>query len=116
MPAFQLANGPGAPAVQDTIAKLALHTGEDDEALVQMEKVLGMNPEDYATLQTLAQMYVQKDMTQKAFEAYTKLHDLEPDNFLYLDQLLTLGKDLGKNQRYQNSFFTRKCFSKKGSS
>ena len=98
---------PGDPDVQDTIAKLALHTGEDDEALVQMEKVLEMNPEDYATLQTLAQMYVQKDMTQKAFEAYTKLHDLEPDNFLYLDQLLTLGKDLGKKQRYQNSLLRK---------
>ena len=72
-----------------------------------MEKVLGMNPEDYATLQTLAQMYVQKDMTRKAFEAYTKLHDLEPDNFLYLDQLLTLGKDLGKKQRYQNSLLRK---------
>ena len=98
---------PNDPDVQDTIGKLALHTGEDDEALAQMEKVLKMNPEDYATLQTLAQMYAQKDMTHKAFNAYGKLHELEADNFLYLDKRLSLGKALGKSQKFQNALLRK---------
>jgi len=93
---------PDDPDVQDTIGKLALHTGEDDEALAQMEKVLEMNPEDHATLQTLAQMYTAKGMTDKAFNAYNKLYKSEPDNFFYLDKLLTLGKTLGKSNNAQN--------------
>ena len=41
---------PDNAEIQDTIGKLALSTGGEDEALAQMEKGLEMNPEGHATL------------------------------------------------------------------
>lgn len=92
---------PDNPEIQDTIGKLALHTGEEDEALEQMEKVLGMNPEDYATLETVANMYRQRDMLRKAFDAFEKLLAHDPENYLYLEYVLDLGKKLNKSKRFQ---------------
>ncbi|MDA0746615.1 MAG: tetratricopeptide repeat protein [bacterium] len=98
---------PNDPNVQDTIAKLALNTGEEDEALVQMERVLEMTPGDYATLARVADMYRKRGMTQKAFTAYEKLSKDSPDNFLYFDYLLSLGKRLGKSESYQTSILRK---------
>ncbi len=92
---------PDNPEIQDTIAKLALHTGEEDEALEQMEKVLEMSPEDYATLETVANMYRQRDMDRKAFGAFEKLLAYDPQNYLYLELLLDLGRKLNKSKRFQ---------------
>ena len=92
---------PDNPEIQDTIAKLALHTGEEDEALKEMEKLIEMDPKDFATLETLANIYQQREMLQKAFGAYEKLHAHDPENYLYLENLLTLGKKLNKSKRFQ---------------
>ena len=92
---------PNNPDVQDAIAKLTLHMGDEDEALKEMERLLELNPEDYTTLDNLARMYSRLGMDRKAFSAYEKLHAHNPEDFLYLDQLLTLGKQLGKSRRFQ---------------
>ena len=92
---------PDSPDVQDTIAKLALSTGEEDEALSKMEEVIAMTPDDYATLERLADMYRKRGQRQKAFGAYEKLYARTPGNFLYLDYLYTLGTDLGKSRNFQ---------------
>ena len=90
---------PDNSEVQDTVAKLALHTGEEDEALKQMEKLIEMDPKDFVTLETLATMYQKREMIQKALDAYEKLHAHDPKNYLYLENLLTLGKKLNKSKR-----------------
>lgn len=92
---------PNNPDVQDTIAKLALTTGEEDEALIQMEKVIEMNPDDFGTLEKLAEIYNGKGNLQKAFDAYQKLHSKNSQNFLYCDNLLQLGNSLGKSRHFR---------------
>jgi tetratricopeptide (TPR) repeat protein len=89
--------------VRDTVAKLALSTGEEDEAMEEMERLFQMNPSDFATLERLAGMYVRQGATTKAFEAYQKLRKNQPSNYLFLDQALTLGKQLGKSKSFRTS-------------
>ena len=89
--------------VRDTVAKLALSTGEEDEAMEEMERLFQMNPSDFATLERLAGMYVRQGSTTKAFGAYQKLQENQPSNYLFLDQALTLGKQLGKSKRFRTS-------------
>jgi tetratricopeptide (TPR) repeat protein len=70
-------------------------------ALEQMEKVVEMNPDDYATLDRLADAYRKAGMTQEAFAAYEKLSAHTPDNFAYLDYLLETGRSLGKSKQFR---------------
>ena len=92
---------PGNPEVQEMIGKLHLRTGGEEEAMAQLEKVLEMNPEDFKTLRALADMYHDRGMLRKAFDAYEKLHEQAPENFLYLDHLLRLGTTLGKPKHFR---------------
>ena len=98
---------PGNPEVQEMIGKLHLRTGGEEEAMVQLEKVMEMNPEDFETLEDLADMYRNRGMHQKAFAAYQKLHNHQLDNFLYLDYLLELGTTLGKPKGFRKEVLTK---------
>ena len=60
-----------------------------------------MNPDDYETLERLADMYRKRGQKQKAFDAYERLHVHAPYNFLYLDYLYTLGTALRKSSDFQ---------------
>ncbi|MCZ6632171.1 MAG: hypothetical protein O7G87_02120 [bacterium] len=98
---------PDSPDVRDMIAKLHLSTGEEDAALVEIEKVLEMNPKDFVTLENLAGMYANRGDSKKAYNAYRKLHNNTPDNYLYIDNLFNLGKQLGKSERSQTSLLNK---------
>ena len=91
---------PDSPDVRDMIAKLHLHTGGEDEAMVEMEKVLAMSPDDNETRERLAEMYLRSAQEQKAFDAYKILHAADTKNYLFLDNLLILGKRLSKSSKY----------------
>ena len=93
--------------VQDTVAKLALYTGDEDEALQKMEELIQMNPEDFDTLGRLADMYRRQGSTQKALSAYQKLHGNDPGNYLYLEYLLNLGRTLRKSTNYQKQILRK---------
>ena len=92
---------PDSPDVQDMIGRLALRSGEEDEALERMEKVMEMDPDDYATLGRLAEIYRRRGEVQKAFDAYERLHANDPQNFLYLDSLYGLGVKLNRPRLFQ---------------
>ena len=92
---------PDNPEVRDMIAKLAMHTGGAEEALSEKEKVLAMNPNDWATLEWLGNQYKQIGESDKSFDAFTKLHEHEPTNFAYLDNLFDLSQQLDKSTRSQ---------------
>lgn len=92
---------PDNPEVRDMIAKLAMHTGGAEEALAEKEKVLEMNPNDWATLEWLGNQYKQIGETQKSFDAFARLHEHHPTNFAYLDNLFELSQQLGKPGSYQ---------------
>lgn len=92
---------PDNPEVRDMIAKLAMHTGGAEEALAEKEKVLEMNPNDWETLEWLGNQYKQMGETQKSFDAFTRLHEHDPTNFAYLDNLFDLSQQLGKSTAVQ---------------
>ena len=92
---------PDNPEVRDMIAKLAMHTGGAEEALSEKEKVLEMNPNDWATLEWLGNQYKQIDETKKSFDAFSRLHQHDPTNFAYLDNLYDLSQQLSKPASYQ---------------
>jgi len=94
---------PDNPEVRDMIAKLAMHTGGAEEALVEKEKVLEMNPNDWETLEWLGNQYKQVGETQKSYDAFTRLHEHDPTNFAYLDNLFDLSQQLDKSNSAQTS-------------
>jgi tetratricopeptide (TPR) repeat protein len=92
---------PDNPEVRDMIAKLAMHTGGAEEALAEKEKVLEMDPNDWETLEWLGNQYKKINEIQKSYDAFTKLHDHDPTNFAYLDNLLRLSQELEKSNSVQ---------------
>ena len=92
---------PDNPEVRDMIAKLAMHTGGAEEALAEKEKVLEMNPNDWETVEWLGNQYKQIGETEKSFDAFTRLHEHDPTNFAYLDNLFDLSQQLGKSTSAQ---------------
>ena len=87
---------PDNPEVREMIATLAMHTGGAEEALVEKEKVLEMNPNDWETLEWLGNQYKQQGDMKKSFDSFTKLHEHDPTNFAYLDNLFGLSQELSK--------------------
>jgi tetratricopeptide (TPR) repeat protein len=98
---------PDNPEVRDMIAKLAMHTGGPEEALVEKEKLLEMNPSDWETLEWLGNQYKRIDETEKSFDAFTQLHEHEPTNFAYLDNLFSLSQQLGKSASFQVNLLSK---------
>ena len=92
---------PDDPRIQELLGKLHMRTGDEDEAIAQMEKVMEMNPNDLKTLSNLATHYQSRNETQKAFDAYERLHQMNTQSFLYLEKLRTLSKQLQKSETYQ---------------
>ena len=92
---------PDNPEVRDMIAKLAMHTGGAEEALAEKEKVLEMNPNDWETLEWLGNQYKQQGDPDKSFTAFSELHEHDPTNFAYLDNLFDLSQQLGKSSGFQ---------------
>ncbi len=92
---------PDNPEVRDTIAKLAMHTGGAEEALAEKERILEMNPNDWETLEWLGDQYRGLQEHDKAFDAFARLHDHDPTNFIYLDNLLELSNHTGKRNSYR---------------
>jgi tetratricopeptide (TPR) repeat protein len=92
---------PENPEVRDMIAKLAMHAGSADEAISEKEKVLAMNPDDWETVEWLGTQYKQKGDYAKSFDAFHRLHQKDPANFLYLDQLYEVGARLNKPASFQ---------------
>lgn len=110
--ALQYANrwaklAPDDARVQDLLAKLHLRTGGEEEAIVQMEKVMMMNPDDFKTLNALATHYQNRGEFEKAFDAYEKLHQNDAQNFLYLEKLRTLSSELKKTKKHQLSILKK---------
>lgn len=93
--------------VRDMIAKLAMHTGGADEALSEKEKVLEMNPNDWASLEWLGNQYKQIGETEKSFDAFSRLHEHDPTNFAYLDNLYDLSQQLSRPVSYQIDLLER---------
>lgn len=87
---------PNDTRVQELLGKLHLRTGDEEEAIAQMEKVMEMNPNDFKTLGSLATYYFNHNEWNKAFDAYTQLHTNKTQNFLYLEKLRTISKELQK--------------------
>ena len=92
---------PDNPEVREMIATLAMHTGGAEEALVEKEKVLEMNPNDWETLEWLGNQYKQQGDMKKSFDSFTKLHEHDPTNFAYLDNLFGLSQELSKLSSFQ---------------
>lgn len=92
---------PDDPEVRDMIAELAIRTGGADEALTEKEKILEMNPNDWETLEWLGNQYNGLQEYEKAFDAFDRLHEHNPTNFIYLDNLLELSNHTGKGNRYR---------------
>jgi tetratricopeptide (TPR) repeat protein len=90
---------PDDPEVRDMIAKLHLRTGGEDEALVEMEKMMEMSPDDYVTLETLAGMYTNRGDYDKAFNAYEKLYGKDA-NVFFLEKTIELGKRVNKSKSW----------------
>ena len=91
---------PDDPEVRDMIGKLHLRTGGEDEALVEMEKVLEINPDDYATLEKLAGMYDRRGDDDKAFDAFEKLYQNDDSSVFFLEETIKLGKRMGKSKSW----------------
>ena len=91
---------PDDPEVRDMIGKLHMSTGGEDEALVEMEKVLEMTPDDYATLEKVAGMYQRRGDNDKAFEAYEKLYGTDASNIFFLEKTIEIGRKVGKSKRW----------------
>lgn len=89
---------PDDPKVREMIGKLHMKTGGEDEALVEMEKVLEMNTDDHATRESLAGMYFSRGELDKAFAAYEILHGHNAKSILYLERLINISKQLGKSK------------------
>jgi tetratricopeptide (TPR) repeat protein len=89
------------PIVQNFMSKLHLRTGAEDEAVATMETVMVLNPNDFETLDNLSELYNRRGETQKAFDAYMRLHKHAPQNYLYLEHLKRLGKQLQKPKSFQ---------------
>lgn len=89
---------PDDPKVREMIGKLHMHTGGEDEALAEMEKVLEMNPNDQATRESLAGLYFRRGELDKALGAYEALHDHDGKNILYLERLININRQLGKSK------------------
>ena len=98
---------PDNPEVRDTIAKLAMHTGGAEEALSEKEKILEMNPNDWETLEWLGNQYHAIQEYNKAFDAFARLHDHNPSNFIYLDNLLGLSNHKGKGNSYRSGILKK---------
>lgn len=98
---------PDDPRIQELLGKLHLRTGDEEEAIAQMEKVMEMDPNDSKTLSDLATRYQNRNETQKAFEAYERLHQMNAQSFLYLEKLRTLGKQLQKSETYHLSILQK---------
>jgi tetratricopeptide (TPR) repeat protein len=90
---------PDDPKVREMIGKLHMHTGGEDEALIEMEKVLEMNADDQTTRTSLAGMYFKRGELDKAFSAYQILHSHDAENILYLERLINISRQLGKPKR-----------------
>lgn len=91
---------PDDPEVRDMIGKLHLRTGGEDEALVEMEKVLEINPDDYATLEKVAGMYERRGDDDKAFDAFEKLYENDGSSVFFLEETIKLGKMVGKSESW----------------
>jgi tetratricopeptide (TPR) repeat protein len=89
---------PDDPKVREMIGKLHMHTGGEDEALVEMEKVLEMAPNDQATRESLAGMYFKRGELGKAFSGYGILHGHDAENILYLERLINISRQLNKSK------------------
>lgn len=92
---------PEDPRVLELLGKLHMRTGDEDEAVAQMEKVMTMDPNDFKTLSDLATQYQNRGDFDKAFEAYERLHKHDTQNYLYLEKLRTLSRQLQKPEPYQ---------------
>ncbi len=87
--------------VQSFMSKLHLRTGAEDEAVATMENTMVLNPNDFETLGNLSDLYNRRGETQKAFDVYMRLHKHAPQNYLYLEHLKRLGKQLQKPKAFQ---------------
>ena len=74
--------------------------GGEDEALAEMEKVLEINPDDYATLEKLAGMYDRRGDDDKAFDAFEKLYQNDVSSVFFLEETIKLGKRLSKSKSW----------------
>ncbi|MFT5366399.1 MAG: tetratricopeptide (TPR) repeat protein [Candidatus Latescibacterota bacterium] len=92
---------PDDARVRELLGKLHLRTGDEETAIAQMEKVMDMNPDDFKTLNDLATRYQSRGEFEKAFDAYERLHKSDAQNFLYLEKLRTLSKQLQTSNTYQ---------------
>ena len=65
-----------------------------------MEKVLEINPDDYATLEKLAGMYERRGDDDKAFDAFEKLYQNDNSSVFFLEETIKLGKMIGKSKSW----------------
>ena len=119
---------PDEPEVRDMIGKLHLQTGGEDEALIEMEKVLEVLERDpevrdmidkshlqtggedeallkkladyYAKLEELADIYQRRGDDDKAFEAFEKLYQNDVSSVFFLEETIQLGKKVGKSKSW----------------
>lgn len=91
---------PDDPEVRGMIGQLHQHTGGADEALVEMEKVLEMNPNDHVTREKIADMYLNRGELDKAFDAYEILYQNDSKNYYFLEKTASLGRALKKSKSF----------------
>lgn len=76
---------------------LYMEMGKVDEAILEVQKMIELNPEEYRYLGILAELYDKKGDREKAMETYEKLAEIDPENGMLHLSLSEFYRNAGEN-------------------